>query len=274
MPTLREYKKRLKSAETIGQLSGAMRSASMAKYMKLSAANAAYAPYAAALESFERMTGEGPRTQPGDGCGRVFVLLSGNHGLCGGYHHELFTFFAKALGTMGPDDEIITCGQKANEYCKSKKLPVSRHFQIQDIPAFAEAKEISEYLRSLCEGGGKRVTVVCQRFHNMLKSAPEAEDFALDFPLEDTEPDGYEKTLFIPDRRTVEYELVPLSAASRMYSLLLSAAAGAQASTVIAMRSAYDNAVSSINELETRINRARQAAVTASVLETSAEMKE
>lgn len=272
MPTLREYKKRLKSAETIGQLSGAMRSAAMAKYMKLSAANAAYAPYAEALESFGRMTGESSPAKPVEGSGRVLVLLSGNHGLCGGYHHELFNFFLKTAGVLGPEDEIVACGQKANEFCRNKKLPVSRHFQIQDIPAFAEAGEIAEYLRSLCGGEAKRVTVVFQRFHNMLKSEPEA----FEFPMEGTGEgdEGYGETLFIPDRRTVENELVPLSSAARMYSLLLSAAAGAQASTVIAMRSAYDNAVSSINELETRINRARQAAVTASVLETSAEMKE
>ena len=265
MPTLREYKKRLKSAETISQLSGAMRSASMAKYMKLSAAHEAFLPYAEALERFARTAGGAAEAPAAEGT--LWVLLSGNHGLCGGYHHELFSFFAGRLGKPAPGDELIVCGQKALEFCRARKLPTAEHFRFDDIPSFGDAKALAA---SVCANArGRRVTVVYQRFYNMLKCLPEAAELTVG------EAEGAENgVLFIPDRRTVTSELVPLTLASKVYSLLLSASAAAQASTVIAMRSAFDNASSSIAELETRINRLRQAAVTASVLETSSEFKE
>ena len=50
---------------------------------------------------------------------------------------------------------------------------------------------------------------------------------------------------------------------------MLGHAAGAQAATTIAMRSACDNAEKSLEKLEILINRIRQAEVTNSVIETS-----
>ena len=54
-----------------------------------------------------------------------------------------------------------------------------------------------------------------------------------------------------------------------VYRIMLGHAAGAQAATTIAMRSACDNADKSLEKLEIMINRIRQAEVTNSVIETS-----
>ena len=79
------------------------------------------------------------------------------------------------------------------------------------------------------------------------------------------------EVVFIPDRETVASALVPLALSAEAFETLLSCASGAQAATVLAMRSAYDNAETSRARLETDINRLRQAGVTASVLETAAD---
>ena len=266
MPTLQELKKRLKSAETIEQLSGAMRSAATAKYRRAGKAFEAYAPYAAALAE---IGGKGSGEPYGDADGKtLFVLLSGNHGLCGGYHPELFTFFTeKAWGR-----DTVVCGKRAREWCANKGQAVLKSFSASDVPSFEEAKELASYVWELySEGKFERVVIVYQRFINMLKRVPTAEVFLSGTRGEDG---GGGETLFIPDRETVEAELEPLILASNMYEKLLSASAAAQAATVLAMRSAFDNAEESISELDTEINRLRQAAVTAGVLETSVEFKE
>ena len=59
-----------------------------------------------------------------------------------------------------------------------------------------------------------------------------------------------------------------------MYEVLLETALGAQAATLMTMRSAYDTATEYSDQLETQINRLRQSAVTADVIETSGERKE
>ena len=57
-----------------------------------------------------------------------------------------------------------------------------------------------------------------------------------------------------------------------LFTHALEHAAGAQAATLMAMRSAYDNAEQSAQDLETTINRRRQAEVTASIIETASDV--
>ena len=56
-----------------------------------------------------------------------------------------------------------------------------------------------------------------------------------------------------------------------VYKLALENALGAQAATLMTMRSAFDTATEYCEKLEGEINRLRQSAVTADVIETSAE---
>ena len=267
MPTLRELQKRLKSAETIKQLAGAMRTAATAKYMKASSRLAAYSAYAEALAAVRGE--EKVSVQDSVDSEKVFLLLSGNHGLCGGYHQELFGFFLGRLKGVGPF-RVITVGKRARDFCRDKSLPVLKDIPVSDIPSFAEAKELADLVSSL---GVSRIEVVYQRFENMLKQFPTEESLVLPSACANKEGEDGE-VLFVPDGETVTAELGSLMLSANVYRLLLSAAAGVQGATVIAMRSAFDNACGSIRALETRINRLRQAAVTAGVLETSSEIYE
>ena len=75
----------------------------------------------------------------------------------------------------------------------------------------------------------------------------------------------------MPDRETVCERLAEHGFDTMVYAIALEHASGAQAATLMAMRSAYDNAAQSALELETTINRRRQAEVTASVIETASD---
>ena len=266
MATLRELKKRLKSTETTGQLAGAMRTVATAKYSKVSAVLGAYSRYAEAISPLG--TGAAPDREDKPGV-KAVVLLSGNRGLCGGFHHELFNFLAEEM-KAAEGIKIIPCGRMAAEHCREKKLPVLEVFTVGDVPSFEDAKRLSEYLAGLyASGEAESIDFVYQRFVNMLKQIPERKRF---LPAE-AGGMNEEELLFFPDRETVEKELAPLSRAAECYSLLLSSASGAQAATMMAMRSAYDNAQASSKRLNTQINRLRQAAVTMSVLETSSDIR-
>lgn len=280
MASLRDLKKRLQSVRTTGQLAGAMRTAATAKYARASGRLGALSPYSEAFreiaELAERAVPDEPKRsrrddEPNEEPPRTeikaFLLISGNRGLCGGYNHELFGFFAERLKETVGEYKLYTCGRMAREYCAEKGVAVSESFDIADVPSYKEARAVSDRLLALyAEGAFASVTIVYQRFHNMLKQTPDAKRF---IPLDgETERDG-EPPLFIPDAETVKRELLPLSLAADMYTLLLSCSSGAQAATLLAMRSAYDNANTSAQLLETAINRRRQAQVTESVIETS-----
>ena len=278
MATLRELKKRLKSTETTGQLAGAMRTVATAKYRKVNKLYTAYAPYSEALYGLASLVppekaAAAPSCETETDKPPLYVLVSGNRGLCGGYHHELFAYFSEEIIKKTPDALVIACGRMAEEYCREKKLPVLGTFPISDVPDFSEARGLSDrLLRAFTEGEASSVSFVCQRFHNMLKQTPETKPFLP--PPAPEEEEAEKEVLFVPSRETVVKELEPLMLASTVYSILLGCASGVQAATMMAMRSAYDNASRSRLKLETEINRRRQAEVTASVLETASDFGE
>ena len=75
-------------------------------------------------------------------------------------------------------------------------------------------------------------------------------------------------------KQMVIENVAPVIFQSIFYKLLLEVALGANASTLMTMRSAYDTATEYCEQLESEINRQRQSAVTADVLETASEFTE
>lgn len=287
MPSLRDLKKRLQGVRTTGQLAGAMRTVSMAKYSKANALLTACSNYAEAMRKLAGMVMQadnakhtaydrGEVREAGDDK-PLIVLISGNRGLCGGYNHELFGFFMEKAEQVHQPYLLVTCGRMAGEFCRERGLETVESVEISDVPTFEEAKLLSKLLYGYYERGeASTVTVIHQRFINMLKQEPEARPFipmnySIGEKTEKSEHSDGDTLILIPDAETVQDGLMEYCIAVDTYSLLLSCASGAQAATLMAMRSAYDNAKTSAQMLETAINRRRQAKVTESVIETSSD---
>ena len=77
--------------------------------------------------------------------------------------------------------------------------------------------------------------------------------------------------LFFPDKESVISATADNMMAAFIFEKILESALGAQAATLMTMRSAYDTASEYSIRLEGEINRKRQSQVTADVIETSAE---
>ena len=78
-----------------------------------------------------------------------------------------------------------------------------------------------------------------------------------------------DNSLVIPDVETIISKTAKNVFSSILYELVLETAIGAQAATLMTMRKAYDTASEKCAELESQINRLRQSAVTADVIETA-----
>ena len=270
MAALRDLRKRLRSVRSTGALAGAMKTVSAAKLSRVNTASVSGALYACACkELVETVGGVTPGAESLSGAPVLYVLFSGNRGLCGGYNTELFAFFADLRKNLPDSAVFAACGKTACGFCRDKKIPLVREFAVSDVPLFEEAREISGYFQTLySENAVSKIVFVCQNFINMFRQEPVAREFLPSDPAS-TPPEG--DVIFIPDRETVADKAVPLCFDSMVYSHLLKVASGAQAATLMAMRSAYDNANESAAELETAINRRRQTEVTAGVIETAAD---
>lgn len=290
MASLRDLKNRLRSVKTTGKLAGAMRTVAAAKYAKVSSRMTAGGPYAKACAELYRLAENAAADEKNvkrhekkreealtaDTAGKpLYVLVSGNRGLCGGYNHELFAFFNENVVSRGEEYELVACGRMAREYCAEKGIKTLKEFDVSDVPAYEEAKALLDYIEGrYASGEASSVSFVCQHFHNMLKQTPEIRRFLPPCDAEEDAPqnaEGSREVLFVPDAETVKRELRSFCLTAELESLLLSCASGAQAATLMAMRAAYDNASGQVSALETQINRRRQAEVTQSVIETAAD---
>ena len=269
MPSLKSLKRRLNSVNATLQLSFAMKTVSSVKYSRINKMLSEYEKFSAAEEEIFTpiFNNENNKSETSK---KVYILISGNRGLCGGYNNELFSFFDKTIKENN-NIPIITCGKKAKEHCYLKDITTIMHFDLPDIPTMDNVFAINEYLNQI-EADGLEVLFVRQRHINLLKQEPSITSIFInkDIGLKD----NFDNIIFLPDKKTVCESVLPFYLNSTVYSVLLNSAAGVQAATLTAMRSAYDTASESADNLLTKINRKRQSDVTAGVLETRFEETE
>ena len=193
----------------------------------------------------------------------LIVLLSGNRGLCGSYHNELFSFFHGLPETEGA--VFMTGGNKAAAHLKERGIPVLEEFRISDVPEYGQAEALSDRILAMYSSGEvNRVLLVFSEAVNAMTQTPRC------LELLPGEGGGEaQELLWLPDPETVHEGLAEFCLRAQVYYLMLKSAMGVQGATLTSMRSAYDNGRESATELETAINRLRQTKVTASVIETS-----
>ena len=268
MAGLQELRKRLRSIRSTGQLAGAMRTAATAKYARLNRVRGDFSPYAQACEDMLRhLGGSGIRRETEEIRRRdAVVLMSSNRGLCGGFNAE-FLRFAEPLLRGEAQSTLLLVGGRHTAGALRELGFTPEEFPLSDVPAYGEIHAIAERAKALYTSGkAESVLVLYQRFQNMMLQIPARQQL---LPEEGAAAGAGEPPLLLPDADTIRAGLGESDMEGRIYSLALENAAGAQAATVMAMRSAGENAQNTARELELTINRRRQAGVTASVIETA-----
>lgn len=267
MAGLQQLRKRLKSIRATGQLAEAMRTASTIKFTRVSKVREEFTPYADGSAAMLGLLGKFGIRRNTDIISEknCLVLFGSNRGLCGGFNAELFRFMDRTLLMEAETPHIISCSRKASAYCREHSLEFEEYI-LSDVPDYEETHKLCEHLEELYVSGAvNHVRLIYQTYRNMLSQIP-ADRTVLPDPEEHrtSNPDGI---LYLPSPETIGMRLAHTCLNNEVYAVALDNAAGAQAATLMAMRSACDNATESAAKLETTINRRRQAEVTASVIE-------
>ncbi len=274
MAGMRELKKHLKSVNITGQLAGAMKTVSSAKFSRVNAVNSSYLKYAAACDDIISMFGHdlteefpcGDKDAP-----ECVVVISANRGLCGGYNSTVLSYAEECLKeyeTSGKEYKIVACGKVASAYFAEHGISTDSEFIFGDVPIFDECSTLYEYLRNgYSHGKYSSVSFIYQHFKNMLTQIPSEKRL---LPLDGIKSESRDAgdMIYIPDRKTVMKNAYLTCIDCSIYSIVLDAATAAQAATMMAMREATDNVKSTVASLELEISRKRQSEVTSSVIET------
>lgn len=272
MPAIQSLKKQLRGIRSTRKLTKAMKTVSTVKFSKLNERFDAYAVFADSCDEVLKICGSSqPQLiAPADpSAPAVAVVMASNKGLCGNFNSAVLSFAADKISKL-TDPMIVACGIKASKFLKSRGYAVEKDVVFSDVPTFEEASAlIDELVEWRKSGRASDVYVIYPRYVNMMLQIPAISEL---FSVNDEERDV--SCLCFPDKRTVSENIIDTVQRSSFYRLVLETAIGAQAATLMTMRSAFDTATELADELELKINRIRQSAVTADVIETAVERKQ
>ena len=285
--SLREYRARIKSTESMKKITRAMELIAASRIIKAQQRAQAAAPYAreltravSAVATFSNV--DHPLTKEEEDPKRAALLIvTSDRGLAGASSSSVLKEadrLAERLREEGKEIDTYICGRKGEAYFKFRQRPIVRSWTgFSDQPSYDVAAEIgSALIESFLkeqgeEGDVDEVHVVYTRFVSMLNQEPTAVRL---LPLEvvegtDAPDDGdllplYE---FEPSPEAVLDGLLPQYVQSRIFFSLLQSAASELAARQKAMKAATDNAEELIKKYTRIANQARQAGITQEISE-------
>ena len=293
--SLREYRARIKSTESMKKITRAMELIAASRIVKAQQRAQAAAPYAreltravSAVATFSNVE-HALTTEPENPKRAAVLIVTSDRGLAGAYSSAVLKEYerlAEKLREEGKEVETYVAGRKGVAYLHFRRREIVQSWTgSSDQPSYDEAADMGEALITAFLAGDENpdielpegardvdeVHVVYTRFKSMLSQEPtvirllplevvEGEER----PAEDEVLPLYE---FEPSAAEVLDALLPRYVQSRIYFALLQAAASELAARQRAMKSATDNAEELIKKYTRTANQARQAGITQEISE-------
>jgi F-type H+-transporting ATPase subunit gamma len=286
--SLREYRARIKSTESMKKITRAMELIAASRIIKAQHRAQSAAPYAreltravSAVATYSSV--DHPMTKESDNPVRAAVLImTSDRGLAGAYSSSVIKEAERLIAKLkdeGKEARIYIAGRKGEAYFRFRGREIVKSWTgFSDQPSYEAAHKIgAELIAAFLEDsqenaeGVDEVHVVYTRFRSMLVQEPTAVRL---LPLEIVEgeekPSGDEVLPlyeFEPSPEAVLDKLLPQYVQSRIFFSLLQAAASELAARQKAMKSATDNADELIKKYTRIANQARQAGITQEISE-------
>lgn len=283
---VREYRARIRSAQTTKKITRAMELISASRIAKAQQRVAASLPYARAVTRAVSAVATYSNvdhvltTEKENPKRAAIIVLSSDRGLAGAFNANVLRKseeLTELLRSEGKEVVSYLVGRKAVGYYRFRRREYARDWVGgTDQPDADTAHEIGEavveaFVRDTDEGGVDEIHLVYNRFVSLLVQQPEILRLLPLEVVEGVEAPEDTRALplyeFEPDTGEVLDELLPVYIESRIYTAMLESAASKHAATQRAMKSASDNADKLITDYTRLANNARQQEITQQISE-------
>ncbi len=283
MPNLKEVRNRISSVGSTMQITGAMKMVSAAKLKRAQDAIVQMRPYADKLKeilqnlSASLGAAESPYSENRDGKNVLFVVISSNRGLAGGFNSNVIK---KTWGLIRNEYANYRCsvlciGKKGNDafrrtehHIHGTDLPHNLN-ELYDHLNFEHVAPVAEKIMdAFVNKQFDKIVLVYNQFKNAAIQFPVAENF---LPVDKQQVEATNKHqvdyIFEPGKTQLVQDLIPRSLKTQLYKALLDSFASEHGARMTAMHKATDNAKEMLRDLKISYNKARQAAITNEILE-------
>ncbi len=295
MPSLRDYRDRIKSVKSTRKITSAMKMVAASKLRRAQEQAEKSQPYAKAMgDMLSRLASNiiissaSPRLLAGSGEDNKYLLVvvTADRGLCGGFNSNIVRdtrMKIKELEAQGKEVSLICAGRKGYDLLRrehgSKILHVFREIFGKNRVEYSQAHKIASFILDKFEAGEfDKCIIIYNSFKSVLVQTPVAPQL-IPFecesdPTEDAKESDEASSLgakspydFEPAEEEILSKLLPRNVGVQIYRALLDSAAGEQAARMTAMDNATRNAGEMIDDLTLQYNRARQAYITKELIE-------
>jgi F-type H+-transporting ATPase subunit gamma len=287
MATLKDVQNKIKAVKKTKQITKAMNMVAASRLRNAQANMEAFRPYARKFAEVlgslaERAGGEAhPLLVPRDEVRKVHVLLcTSDRGLCGGFNANLIEraeSLVKEKAGSGVEFSFTTFGRQGRNWCrKAKHGLVEEHIGVMgtaigfNVASAAGRKLVQGYL----SGAYDEVLIISAEYVSMAKQVPVLKKLLPIPPIEKaaaaeaTAASGYlPEHICEPSAAELLGEMLPRNVFVQIYNALLETSTCEHAARMVAMDNATKACNDMIGNLTLAYNKARQAAITAELMD-------
>ncbi len=206
------------------------------------------------------------------------ILLTADRGLCGSFNMNLINRGQKFLqeqASLGHQVQFHVVGRKGCDFFRRRKVEIAQQMPgVMNVIDFDLAVSIARLgLNAFLAGEVQEVYIIYSEFKNMVTQIPTVERL---LPIQPEPAEGEEEEaagagaveyITEPSAEEILVDLLPRYLNVRVYSALLNTATSEQAARMAAMDNATKNCKEMIDNLTLVFNKARQAAITAELMD-------
>jgi len=275
---LKEIRSRISSVASTMQITSAMKMVSAAKLKRAQDAITQMRPYSNKLTELLSNLSSSLDSSEGEDFGQkrnlkniLIITITSNRGLCGGFNSNIIK---KALEIFKKPEysksniKVLSIGKKSSEFFSKKhKNVISTHDEIYSNITFEEVSNITEIIMEMFKKKEiDKAILLYNQFKNAATQYVVEEKYLPIEPKENTETNEKDY-IFEPNQKEIVKDLIPQSLKTQLYKAILDSHASEHGARMTAMHKATDNASELKGDLTLSYNKARQAAITAEILE-------
>jgi F-type H+-transporting ATPase subunit gamma len=290
MPTAREVKKRIRSVKNIGQITRALEAVSASRVRK--AQQRVLASRAYAEKSWEillNVNSSGtkgvplhPLLTPRPEVKKVMIILiTSDRGLAGAFNTNILRVARRFGDRLGVPVQYISLGRKGRDSLIRMRANVTAEYSNPAEPTIRTISPIAlEATEAFLSGEVDEVFVAYTDFVNTLTQRPRVLRLLPLMPYQTTDQVAAEYIKeapkvtagslvyeYEPTAEGILAEIVPRFTQLQLYQAVLESQASEHSARMVSMRNASDNAAGLAEDLTLVYNKARQAGITAEILD-------
>ena len=270
---LQQVKKRIKTADSIAQITKAMEMIAASKIKKAQSAVEKNKPYGDRVkfivqkilaENSDLALNSSFISLNSNSSKKLVFVISSDKGLCGGL---LANIYKQVYTNVTKDDYVVTIGKKAQNFCIKNGYNVKASFNMgSSFPKYESIFPILKIMQNLYETKEiSAVDVIYTNFKNRLVQEAVTKVLA---PIErDENFVNKGEHVFEPSSKEVLDQLIPYYFEALFYNMLMNAYASEQAARMSAMSNANENAKEISASLTIVYNKSRQEKITNEILD-------